>query len=484
MAGINFELKKIFKENSISHTIVGAGYSTVITIGPTLVAMTAIFILYLTSGYMKIAYSQRELLSSTLLYCFIFPVIISSVTGAVLSRYLADKFYEEKFEDILPSFYMGLLITMVIACIMGVPFTLHLYYVGKVEFLFVCFSFALFMVMNILFFSMTYLYATKDYRRITGAFVLGLCMGIVTEIVLKNLLDVSIIYAILIGITVGFLIAAVGIVAYIKMYFSESSDNYKECLHYMMKYKGLIVANVFYFLGVYVHNFVFWTTPMQLVVAKSYYTMQPYDMASCIALFTNISTIIIFIVMSETKFHEKYQRYIETIIGSTYSAIERRKNSMFRLLIRMISHVFAIQIIITAVIYLVVVIFTPFLGFDGITMEIYPALAVGYLAIFLMYGNIVFLYYFNDVKGAMYTSILFFFIVLFATMYTTQLAAVWYGMGVLMGALAGWTFSFFRIRYMERHFEEHIFCGVKIIDQRKMDMPKTTIYKKTRKKEA
>ncbi len=483
MAGINFELKKIFKQNNIGSTVVGIAYSSIITIGPTMISMLAIFVLYMTTGYMGVSYAERELLSSTLVYCFIFPVINTSTTGAVLSRYLADKFYEEKLEDILPSYYMGLLITVLFASILGIPFAIRLHEVGGVELVFVLVSYALFMIMNILFFSMTYLYATKDYKTVTASFIIGLVLGIFAENVLQNIVGVPIIYAILFGVTIGFFTTAILIVAYIKASFKECSDNYTECLVYMKKYWGLIVSNLFYYLGIYVHNFVFWTTPMQLVVADSYYTMQPYDMASSIALFTNISTIIIFLVMAETRFHEKYHKYIECIIGSTYEEMKRKKESMFRLLIRIIGHVFAIQMIITALIYLIVVIFSPQLGLNGLTMEIYPAMVVAYMVIFLMYGNIVFLYYFNDVRGAMYTSVLFFGVTLAGSLVVKELDVVWYAMGVLIGAISGWTFSYFRIRYMEKHFDAHMFCKVKVIPEQYRQQPRNVVYSKRKRQE-
>ena len=53
-------------------------------------------------------------------------------------------------------------------------------------------------------------------------------------------------------------------------------------------------------LGLYVHNFIFWTTDMRLYVANTFYTHQVYDMATCLAMFTNISTMVIFTVMAET----------------------------------------------------------------------------------------------------------------------------------------------------------------------------------------
>lgn len=40
-------------------------------------------------------------------------------------------------------------------------------------------------------------------------------------------------------------------------------------------------------------------------------------------------------------------------------------------------------------------------------MKIYPSLAVGYFILFLMYSAIIFLYYFNDLKGAVLTAVVF-----------------------------------------------------------------------------
>ena len=52
-----------------------------------------------------------------------------------------------------------------------------------------------------------------------------------------------------------------------------------------------------------------------------------------------------------------------------------------------------VQFIITLVIFLFCMIFLPRLGFGGMTMRIYPCLTAGYFILFLMYAEIIFLYY-------------------------------------------------------------------------------------------
>ncbi|MFQ9873365.1 MAG: exopolysaccharide Pel transporter PelG, partial [Oscillospiraceae bacterium] len=111
MAGIGFELKKIYKKDGISRTLTGALYSSIVTVGPTLIVVVTILLLYLFLGMSNVSVTQREVLSSTILYVFIFSVILTAPFNSVFSRYLADKFYVEEFEDILPSYYTGILCT-------------------------------------------------------------------------------------------------------------------------------------------------------------------------------------------------------------------------------------------------------------------------------------------------------------------------------------------------------------------------------------
>lgn len=127
----------------------------------------------------------------------------------------------------------------------------------------------------------------------------------------------------------GFFLTAVLENALIKRYFRKNSNRYKPVLVYFKKYWQLVVTNFLYILGLYIHNFVFWTTDMKMVVVNSFVCNQPYDMASCLAMFTNISATIIFISRVEMYFHEKYKLYSEAVIGGRGADIQNTKNECF-----------------------------------------------------------------------------------------------------------------------------------------------------------
>lgn len=478
MAGIGFELKKVFQEENISKNLGGVGYSTLVTVGPTFIVISTIILLYKVLGYLSVGYADRELLSSTILYAFIFSVIIVSPFNGVMSRFVADKIYEEKYEDILPSFYVGLLITVIVAAIFAIPFALRLVFIGKVSWIFTFASYSLFFTLIIAFYSMTYLYATKNYKIVAGYFVIGMIFSFIIAVALFFIFRAPTINAILYGLTIGFLIISILQFSYIKKYFNKSSNNYLLCLKYFKNQKKIFFSNLFYTLGIYVHNFVFWALAEPTIIAKCYVSIPSYDMASCIAMFSNISAIIIFTVMAETKFHDKYQEYGEKVIGATWREIVKAKRSMFRLLMKQLVYVVAIQAVITATIYLICVTILPKAGFGGMIMVIYPSLTAAFFAIFIMYCSIIYLYYLNDNTGALITSTLFLASVLIGSVIATRLPENLYGIGAFAGATIGWSYSFFRIRYMEKNFDEHIFCEVNIINKKNMKMPSSITYRR------
>jgi len=478
MAGIGFELKRIFKKDSLFSVLSGAIYSTIVVIGPTIIVMGTMLVLYTALGYMNIIYSERELLSSTILYIFLGAQLITAPISSVMSRYVGDKLFEEQYQDILPSYYTGMVVSIGAGLLLSVPIVLRMVLVGKVDELFAGLAYILFIALVVVFYSLAYLTATKDFKIISGGFLFGMVIAFIVASIAKSGFDVPVIYAILIGLCVGF--SAIGALqlAYIRYFFPEGNGSYGKCLSYFKYNKLLFWGTALYTLGIYVHNFVFWQVEGSLFIAETFRSYQPYDMAACLAVFTSISATVIFTVMSETKFHDIYQKYNEAVIGATLEDIELAKKNMFYLLIQQIGYVVRVQLIISVILFLIFIIFLPDLGFGGLEMIIYPSLAAAYFCVFVMYGNIIFLHYFNDAPGVFFTGLVFFGGTLVGSLISRTFEPQFYGMGALAGALIGWTFSYFRIRYLEKHFDYHIMCKMHIIKTKHAKRPSSVVYRK------
>ena len=231
-----------------------------------------------------------------------------------------------------------------------------------------------------------------------------------------------------------------------------------------------------YIFGLYIHNFVFWTTDEHMIVAKSFVCMQPYDMASCLAMFTNISSSVIFLTRVEIAFHEKYRQYSEAVIGGRGQDIDRAKSRMFKQLMEEVMNLVRIQFIVSVVVFMIAMVLLPRFGFGGETMAIYPCLAAGYFIMFIMYALIIFMYYYNDLNGAVATSLLFFIVTGVVSYIATTLPVIWYGIGLVSGAYVGFTVAYFRLRKTERTLDIHIFCKGSIMKRGKGKMPSNCVY--------
>ncbi|MBP1585432.1 MAG: hypothetical protein ILP17_07060, partial [Lachnospiraceae bacterium] len=115
--------------------------------------------------------------------------------------------------------------------------------------------------------------------------------------------------------------------------------------------------------------------------------------------------------------------------------------------------------------------------------RIYPCLTAGYFILFIMYAAIIFLYYFNDFNGAVLTALVFVLTTLVGSIISKELPPVWFGLGLVLGTLAGWTTSYLRLRKIERTLDVHIFCTGTLMKHRDGEMPSNQVYPRTEMKE-
>lgn len=479
MAGIGVKLNRIFEKNTLTTNMVGFVYSAVATIAPMMVIILNLMLMEHVLGFSKVGYAQRELFSCTILYTFIFSLLTAAPFNGVLSRYMSDIIYEERYQDILPCYYLGMVLNIGLSCLVGIPFCIWEHFVGGVSVAYVFVGFCGYISLVLVFYSMIYLSICKDYQRISAYFFAGMVLAFIVAVILKYIFHWGVCQSMLLALTMGFFLTAVLENALIKRYFQENSNRHKPVIQYFKIYWQLVVTNFLYILGLYIHNFVFWTIDARMTVAKSFVCNQPYDMASCLAMFTNISATVIFISRVEMHFHEKYKFYSEAVIGGRGSDIKTTKQRMFRQLASELMTLVRIQFIISVVIYLLCIIFLPQIGFGGMTMKIYPMLAAGYFVLFIMYSAIIFLYYFNDLMGSVYTAVGFCLVTWIGSIIASHQSIIWYGAGLFAGALTGWTIAYARIRWVEKNMDAHIFCRGTLIPNGRGPKPSGLVYKKS-----
>jgi uncharacterized membrane protein len=426
----------------------------------------------------RASYARQELFSSITLYMFIFSLLAMAPTNGVLSRYLADVIYEEKFGDILPCFYIGLFINLVLSCMLGLPFCIWAYAQGQIELPYIVLGYCGYTALVLVFHCVLFLSASKDYRKIALCYGAGMGFSLVLSAILVYGLGWEITLSMLFSLTIGFCMIASLEFGIIKSYFKENSNKYRRVLSYFVKFWKLILTQTLYTAGLYIHNFIFWGSHLQVKVADAFYSAPAYDMATFLGIATNITASVIFLSRVEMHFHPKYKEFSEAIIGGRGMDIETAKKRMFRQLSSELVNLVRIQFIISVVVYLICAIVLPGRGFSGLVMQIYPCLAAGYFVLFTMYSAIIFLYYYNDMTGSVLTALVFFAASWAGTTFSQTLPENWYGLGVVIGSAAGWGVAYSRLRWVERNIDRHIFCQGLLIPMGKGKMPPRQVYHK------
>jgi uncharacterized membrane protein len=193
-------------------------------------------------------------------------------------------------------------------------------------------------------------------------------------------------------------------------------------------------------------------------------------------MFTNISASVIFISRVEMNFHSRYKAYSEAVIGGRGVHIETAKRRMFMQVSDELVNQTMTQFIITIAVYFLCSVFLPRYGAGGMVMQIYPCLVVGYYIVFMMYACIIFLHYFNDLAGALAACAAFVLVSAIGTLISMHLPVIWYGTGLILGGLAGWSVAYARLRWVERNVDVHVFCRGTILKKGRGERPRDQVY--------
>ena len=103
MAGIGFELKKLFGKKGYLRNLRAYLYTAFITVGPTILCISMVTAIQLFLIFIGVGLSDRELFLAAVTYSFVFSLIITSGFSMIVTRYISDKLFDKEYDYILPS---------------------------------------------------------------------------------------------------------------------------------------------------------------------------------------------------------------------------------------------------------------------------------------------------------------------------------------------------------------------------------------------
>lgn len=464
MAGIGFQLKKMFNGGGFLANVRAYGYSTIVTVGPLALCILLMTVAQQFLLYTGASYAERELFLAASEYALIFSQIITGGFSFTVSRYVSDQIFVEKYENILSSMYGVIAICVGIGCICA-----FLFFAASpldLSFKFMCYLF--FIELIIVWIQCIYVSALKDYMKIVKSFAVGVTISGVSIFICTYFFHLNSAIVMITCLNIGFFFMIVRFTQYIRMFFKVNNYEYFNFLLYLKRYPLLFICGSLYSLGLYGHNLIIWQGELKHVVAGTFVIAPFYDVPVFYAYLSVLPAMVLFVVSLETNFYTVYKKYYDRILNSfPLKDILLAKKDMFKTLSLELTFIVEVQLMIAILSIALGLKFLPLLGMGFDQIQIFIILVLGYLFFIIMYTIVLLLLYYDDQKGATWTIIIY-------TAFSMGLTFIFSlfdnnGFSVFIAAFISLVFSLWKLTNYLNNIDYYTFCSQPLIPKEKLD---------------
>lgn len=443
MAGIGFELKRLFRRKGLFATMRAYGYAGIVCTGPMLLGVLLQVGILVLCGLWGVGRANQDLLVCMVTYTLLASLTLTSFFSMPVTRFLADMLFAEREDEILPSFWGSNAIMLVAGTVLYGVFLLF----SGATLLQGLLCLWLFNIMIVNWNGMSYLTAIKDYRGILCSFAAAIgvaCLCALAALVL----GLSPVEGLLASIALGYGVMLAWDVVLLYRYFPQSDRSPWLFLRWLDQFIPLALTGLFTNLGLFAHLVIIWAGPIGVQVKGLFYGAPYHDVPALIAFLTILVTSVNFVVSVEVNFYPRYRDYYSLFNdGGVVGDIVVAEEEMLSTLNSELRFCALKQLFVTAaVISLETTVLSALpLGFNNLMHGYFRTLCVGYGLYAVGNTILLILLYFTDYKGAVLASGLFAGVAGLATAVSLLLPQQFYGFGFLLGAVVFFIVALLRL---------------------------------------
>lgn len=446
MAGIGFELRKLLRRDSFLSDVSAYLYAAMVSSGPWLMSVLCLAVLGLYS-YSGFSRHDQDIFRTTIVYVYAFTLIYVGYIQLVVTRYLADRFYLGDEKITLTAFFTSSVIVLIAGAIIGVSaiwfFELGLTY--KII------AVGLFLIVAMIWLTMIFLSAVKDFRSIVQAFAVGTSCSVVGAYLLFPLGGLE---GYLLGYTIGQSVIFFWLLARLLAEFPPGRVWDSEMFAYFTKYWELAFIGMFFNLAIWVDKIMFWFAPDSRMVVPYLRTHDTYEGPIFFAYLTIVPTLAIFLVKIETKFYEHYHDYFAKIVSKeNLSSILLEKQGMIRMLKESLREILIVQGSLTMLCIFMAPEFIDLAGLSPLQQPLLQIALVGSLLQVMLSVAVIILFYFDLRKEVLAVTLVFLLSNVGLTWLSMQLGFTFYGYGYCYSCFIALMFSFYIVSKSVRDLE-------------------------------
>lgn len=466
MAGVGFELKKLFDKKGILNSVKAYGYATVICSGPMLLGVILLLGMMFLCHLSGTDTNQRELLICMITYTLLASILATSLFSMVITRFTADMLYEEKKSAVLPSFWGSSTIMMTAGSVLWIIFLIF----SQANVMCCVLMFVFFNEMIIVWNAMSYLTAIKDYKGIFLSYFAAILTTFILGFILTIIFKAYVIEMLLLSITVGYGVMVIWNLVLLYKYFPKSDVGAFIFLEWMDEYLCLALSGFFVNLGMFAHLVIMWFSEIGVKVHGLFYGAPEHDVPALLAFMTTLITTVNFVVSVEVNFYQKYRNHyslyndkgtIKDIIQAEKEMLDTLKTEM---LYTAIKQLLCTALFIAAGSFILDVL--P-LGFNEIMRGYFRTLCVGYGLYAIGNMTMLILLYFTDYKGAFFATGIFSAGSIVFSVISLLFPQVYYGFGFLFASMAFLIAGVFRLDYFTKRLPYYILAVQPLVNEDK-----------------
>ncbi len=404
MAGIGFELKKLFRRKGMLAGLRAYGYAGIICTGPMLLGVLLQGGLLLLCGWAGAPRAARDLLVCMVTYTLLASLTVTSFFSMPVTRFVADQLYEERAERVLPSFAGACAVQLALGCggygafllASGATFCQGLLCLWLFAELVVCWT------------AMSYLTALKEYRGILIAFAAAVGAAFGAGWVLVFWLGVPVVEGFLAATALGY---------------------------------GVMLG------------------PLGVQVKGLFYGAPYYDVPALLAFLSILTTTVNFVVSVEVQFYPRYRTYYSLFNdGGVVGDIKAAEEEMLAVLNRELYYTALKQLFTTAAVISLETLVLGYLplGFNDLMHGCLRTLCAGYGLYAVGNTVLLILLYFTDYKGALGAAAAFAVLAGGGTALSLRFDPAFYGFGFLAGAAVLFLAALLRLDWFTRNLPYRI----------------------------
>lgn len=458
MAGIGFELRKIYGRKTLASNLWGTLYATMTAIGPSVLSAVLLLALKFLLDRSGISELESRFFISSFTYAFLFALLVSAFFSTTVSRYISDCIFKNDEASLCASVFGVLTLSTAVSGSIMLLLCVGMYARDGVPLPFLAVYYCLGVLVTDTYNMMTYVSALKQYKEVTFSYFLGVALAAAVYWLCGVRLGMSTVFAACLALACGYFLVVLMLVFWCMKAFGKPGERYFAFLGYFRRYPRLTVSGFTYMLGFYSTTILYWFFSEMGEQVSVFRTAPPYDLAMFLAIAVNMPSLVIFVVKVETAFFDKYTLYLSALNNGSYDLIEKERTTMASVLRYQLFFVYEVQLIITVVLICLANVFFPYLSISAHVLNMFMVLSMGLYSVFCMYFTVIFLYYFEDHTGACAGPGVFLAVTVLSAIAAVLLGNPFYPLPLLLGGLCGWIVSFLILRRRLEGLNAYLMC--------------------------